>query len=109
LGTDKELLKYFYVVRSEALFKGKNIEALEDVYYKYDGNRIVNALSIDRRNNLDSLSIQRAITRVANKKEVLMLYAHEPNTTFDVSSLMYILKKAADQNVKFIRISDLVK
>jgi peptidoglycan-N-acetylglucosamine deacetylase len=109
-GTDKELLKYFYVVRSEALnTKNSNITEIEDAYYKFDGSRILNALSIDRRNKVDASSLRNAITRIVNKKEVLMLYAHEPNTTFDVALLESLFKEANKRQVRFITISDLVK
>ncbi len=109
-GTDKELLKYFYVIRSEVPYhKGDDITELDDIFYKYDGSRLLYAIAIDRKGNLDSLSLQRAIHRIMSHKEVLMLYGHEPNSTFDVSFLTTILKTAKANNLKFLRASDLVK
>lgn len=109
-GTDKELLKYFYVLRSEAIIKkGVDIVTVNEAYYKHDGERLVYAMAIDRNGPLNSAIVEQAMKRAIEKKEVLMLYGHEPGRTFDTAFLEQILKLSRDKSLKFFRASDLVK
>jgi peptidoglycan/xylan/chitin deacetylase (PgdA/CDA1 family) len=107
-GTDRELLKYFHTVRSSLPFKGE-LENMEDVFYQFDGSRLLYAVSIDEGKGLDLQQIEKAIQKAKRDKSVLMLHGHEPGTDFDQKFLAEILQLAKKHQLKFFRATDLVK
>ncbi len=105
--TDKELLNYFYVLRS-SLPLTEDITKMNDIYYPFDGGRLITAISIDKGKGLNKELLAKAMTRAKEKKEALLLHGHEPVLSFDVDFLEEILKMASDRQLAFLRVSDLV-
>lgn len=108
-GTDRELLKYFYVLRSEEPLRDKtDASTIDACYYENTGERLVYAITIDRNANLKAKGWEKALNRAWQNKEVLLLYGHTPMETFDVAFLEEILAMAKSKNLKFFRTSDLI-
>jgi peptidoglycan-N-acetylglucosamine deacetylase len=105
--TDHQLLNYFYVLRSSLPVQG-DISKLDDAYYKFDGVRLVNALSIDRNQGLTKEEISKAMHRAKMQNEALMLFGHEPEFSFDTDFLEEILSQAQQHGLAYLRVSDLV-
>lgn len=106
-GTDSELLKYFYVIRSEKPLKeGGKPDELDEVYYDFKGQRLVYALSLEGRLTTDQLSA--ALSRAKDKNEVLILYGHVPGKTVSLKLLEEVLLIANRKGLKFFRTSELV-
>jgi len=109
-GTDRELLNYFYVLRSEVPFKkDQDITSIDEIYYPFEGDRLIYSISLDMASGLSPTAVESGMKRAVSKKEVLMLYGHKPKTSFDITFLEEILRLAAKNDLKFFRASDLVK
>lgn len=113
-GTDKELLKYFYVLRNvSALNEEKDLTLMDDIYYSFDGDRTVSALGFDARDKLDIEMIKMGLKRAKQNGEVLFLYGHVPsvssakNYSFNTALLENILKESKAMNLDFYTISEL--
>lgn len=108
-GTDDELLKYFYVLRNETVLTTDSDITNADVFFKHDGNRLVRAVAFDRNSGLSREQLKAGIEHAAHNNYVLMLYAHEPNRTFDLETLRLVFEMARENNLKYFRVSDLIK
>lgn len=105
--TDRELLNYFYILRSSLPLQGQ-IAEMDDIYYPFDGGRLITAISMDRGQGLSKELLTKAMDRAKEKKEALLLHGHEPGLSFDVSFLEEILQLAQANQLEFLRVSDLV-
>ncbi len=105
--TDKELLNYFYVLRSSLPLQG-DIAKMDDIYYPFDGGRLIMAISMDRGKGLSKELLAKAMSRARERKEALLLHGHEPGLSFDVAFLEEILQLAQANQLAFLRVSDLV-
>lgn len=105
--TDKELLNYFYVLRSSLPLKG-DIAKMDNIYYPFDGGRLIMAISIDRGKGLNKELLAKAMDRARERKEALLLHGHEPGLSFDVTFLEEILQLAQANELAFLRVSDLI-
>jgi hypothetical protein len=105
--TDKELLNYFYVLRSSLPIKG-DIAKMDNIFYPFDGGRLIMAISIDRGKGLNKKLLAKAMGRARERKEALLLHGHEPGRSFDVTFLEEILQLAQANQLAFLRVSDLV-
>lgn len=108
-GTDEELLKYFYIVRSEVILKNPAEIMSSGAFFEHDGSRLVKSVSIDRNSPLTREQIEAGIVYAAHSKQVFLLYGHEPERTFDPKTLEYIFKLAGHHGLKYYRMSDLIK
>ncbi|HRE68576.1 MAG TPA: polysaccharide deacetylase family protein [Cyclobacteriaceae bacterium] len=107
--TDRELLKYFYVLRSEAIPQEGELPANVDAaFYDYEGKRLTYALSLENKSLWTDTELNRALDRAADENEVLVLYGHVPGATTDLKLLEDVLRQASQRNLKFLRVSDLV-
>lgn len=107
--TDRELLKYFYVLRSEAIPQEGELPANVDAaFYDYEGKRLTYALSLENKSLWTDTELNRALDRAADENEVLVLYGHVPGATTDLKLLEDVLRQASQRNLKFQRMSDLV-
>lgn len=100
--TDHHLLNYFYVLRSSLPVQG-DITKLNDVYYKFDGSRLIMALSIDRNQGLTKEEISKAMQRAQTQNEALMLFGHEPEFSFDTNFLEEILSQAQQHGLAYFK------
>lgn len=106
-GTDRELLKYFYVIRSEMPLKeGGKLDELDEIYYGFGGQRLIYALSLEGKLTTDQLSA--ALSRAKDRNEVLILYGHVPGKTLKLDLLEEILSIANKKGLRFFRTSELV-
>jgi peptidoglycan/xylan/chitin deacetylase (PgdA/CDA1 family) len=113
--TDFLLLKKFKVVRGVEPLKSVDVESNDGVFHKFNNNRIVSALSIDKNSGLDSATVRNLLQRANRSKEVVLLYGHAPATqlsdsdyTFDVQFLEFIFSEARRCNLKFYTTSELI-
>ncbi|NOZ08797.1 MAG: polysaccharide deacetylase family protein [FCB group bacterium] len=114
---DEELLKYFKIIRgvseSQRHVPAHNVDKIDDVFYDFDGNRIVNGLGIDNHLAISVDDLTTGFRRALDRREVLILYAHKPSYgdsayTINIPYLEKILKSAHELGLRSFRISDLV-
>lgn len=87
------------------------------IFYKFDGNRIIDALLIDQDSGITDEEIKDAIQKAKDTHTALMLFGHKPlykqaengEYGFDVSFLETILKESHRQKLKFYTITELVQ
>lgn len=80
--TDRELLKYFYLLRGDSWkVEGKGIDELDRIYYAFDGNRVVNGLGIDSGSGINLTDLEDGFSRASRNKEAIILYAHSINNS----------------------------
>lgn len=114
--TEEDVLQYFYTVRLvAAVNKAKDLTAMDKIYYSFDGARVLYAVGIDHNAGVSVEMIEAGIERAVKRKEVLMLYAHEPdvtntgkNYTFEISLLEEVLKAGNERRLIFYTASGLV-
>ncbi|NEM98620.1 polysaccharide deacetylase family protein [Pontibacter burrus] len=89
---DHELLKYFYLLRGDSWkVKGKTVDELDKIFYRYDGRRVINGLGIDHGSGVTLEDIEQAFKRAAEHKQAIKLYAHAINNskaTYSISPEM---------------------
>jgi peptidoglycan-N-acetylglucosamine deacetylase len=108
-GTDDELLKYFYVVRSSVPVDKQKLVDVDEVFYSFGGKRLTYSVSIDRKPGLTMQEIEEGMLKAIADKNVLMFHGHEPVASFDVETLEGILKLAKKHQLRFFRATDLIK
>lgn len=111
--TDYLLLKRFRIIRTITLPQGeKDITALDEIFYEWDGHGTTSALSIDNGIAVTEEQVRAAILHAKREKKVLMLYGHVPGDSmniyeFDISYLEFILKTASHEGLSFLTFRDL--
>jgi len=109
-GTDQELLKYFRVVRSSVPVRpDEDITQLDDIYYPFNGERLVYAVSIDTRSGMDSARLNAAFHRAQEKRETVLLHTHEPGREISVAELENLFRLARQHGLVYVRTMDLVQ
>lgn len=89
------------------LNKEKDMSKIDDIYYQFDGDRTLFAMSFDTNSGLESKMIENGIKRCSDKNEILMLYAHSPSTDlnkgyhFNIEILEGIIETAKKYRLKF--------
>lgn len=77
LTIDRELTKYFHLLRGDSWkVAGKGIDELDKIFYKYDGSRLVHGLGIDSKSGVTLQDLEAGFNRAAQKKEAILIYAH---------------------------------
>lgn len=106
--TDLILRTRFQALRGVAtLNPEKDLTILDDIYYSFDGDRTLTAISFDNNSGVDSLMIEKGMQRAANNNEVIMFYAHTPANSgqkgyfFSVEMREFIIEEAKNKNLKF--------
>ena len=113
--TDMLLLKKFKIVRGvEAINNERDLTLIDNIYYSFDGDRTLSAVGIDQGAGLTEEMIKKAINRASNNHELLMLHGHSPITemdngpyNFNIDLLEFILNQAKENNLKYLKFSDL--
>lgn len=114
---DEELLKYFKIIRgvseSQRHAPAHNVDQIDDVFYDFNGKRVVNGLGIDNHLGISLTDLKSGFRRAKKRSEVLILYAHKPtygdsSYTINIPYLENILKSTQEMGLKSFRISDLV-
>ncbi len=117
-SADVELLKYFKIIRgvseSQRHAPAHNVNQIGDVFYDFDGDRIVNGLGIDNHLQVSIEDLNSGFKRAVDNNEVLILYCHKPAYSdsayaININYLENILKNAREMNLKSFRISDLAR
>lgn len=112
--TDKELSKYFYILRGDSWkVDNKSVDALDKIFYNYDGRRVINGLGIDCGSGVTIEDIEVAFARAAQRKEAVVMYAHaidKSRRTYSISPTMLesIFKAAQKQNLVSLTFKSLV-
>lgn len=109
------------VAISRRIFKGIPLYTLaprimNQIYYAFDGESIVDALLIDQDSEITESEIKDAFIKAKQTNTAIMLFGHEPlyakpvngEYGFNVSFLETILKEAKEQNLKFYTMTELV-
>lgn len=120
---NQKLYNYFNLVRDVALSERKiagftfkrELTDMDEIYYKFDGNKNVDALLIDQAANLSIKELNEGLLKAKNTNTVLMLFGHRPlfkpseeGYAFRVTMLENILKEAKRLNLKSYTMSELV-
>lgn len=113
--TDILLLDKFEVLRGVANLNDEHdITSIDEIFYDFDDDRTLNAISIDQNSRLTKGMIQKAMKRASDNKEVLLLYGHCPINNndksaynFDIEFLKFILSEARSNNLKHFKMSEL--
>jgi peptidoglycan-N-acetylglucosamine deacetylase len=86
---DRELIKYFHLLRGDSWkVAGKGIDELDRIFYKYDGSRLVHGLGIDNNSGVTLQDIEGGFKRAVQKREAIVIYAHnisEDTTGYSIS------------------------
>lgn len=92
--TDALLLKRFKRLRKVAVLrKGLEVDQLEEIYYSFDGARVLSSLAIDNNTQITTRQINQALDRASTNSEVAMLFAHTPNNSIDEDKHMISKKR----------------
>ncbi|WMJ73692.1 polysaccharide deacetylase family protein [Cytophagaceae bacterium ABcell3] len=113
--TDYLLKNRFNLLRGVASHnKEKDLSAVSKAYYRFEGNRVLDALGIDHLNNIPKDMMSKALQRAAAHHEVLLLFGHKPTHNpssdsyeVDIEFLTFILKEAQQKGLKFYRFNEL--
>lgn len=113
--TDILLLDKFEVLRGVASIDDEHdITSIDEIFYDFDDDRTLNAISMDQNSRLTKDMIQKAMKRASDNKEVLLLYGHCPINNndrsaynFDIEFLKFILSEAKSNNLKHFKMSEL--
>ncbi len=113
--TDFLLLRKFEFLRGVSpVNKEKNISKMDEIYYSFDGSKILSALGFDINSGITKSMIDVAIERSIASQEVLLLYAHAPDTdeqdngySFNIELLKYIIQKAKENDIGFYPMCEL--
>jgi peptidoglycan-N-acetylglucosamine deacetylase len=109
-GTDRELLKYFRVIRSSVPLRAdEDITQLDDIYYTFTGKRLVDAVSIDTQAGINPVRLQAAFDRVRERHETILLHTHEPGREISVAELESLFQLVQQNKLRYLRTIDLVQ
>lgn len=79
---DSEMLKIFVLLRdvTEEQRKptGRNINEIDEIYYKFDDKKIVAGLGIDKNFKIDYDMLEEGFKRAYENDEVIVFYCHKP-------------------------------
>ena len=79
---DKELLKYFEILRDvtdeQKKPLEKPIEEIDEIFYKNINPKIVVGLDIDNNFNISLEQIEKVFKRAKDNNEIVIFYAHQP-------------------------------
>lgn len=113
-----ELLKYFKVLRiiSEEQRKGyvAKVSNINDIFYKFDNNRLLTALGIDYNFKIDIELIREGFQRAKTNNEVIIFYAHRPvnvvwaDYQIEKNFLGKVLILAKEMGLKNYKFSELI-
>lgn len=110
--TDLLLFRRFDCVRSVSPL-GMEITHLDEIYYRFDANKELSAVGIDAGSGLTQQMVIDAVGRAKERKEVVMLYGHEPSATtrsayeFDPAFLEFILEECQKEGLQFYTFREL--
>ncbi|PWJ40747.1 polysaccharide deacetylase family protein [Sediminitomix flava] len=114
--TDFILSQKFEFTRGvTSLNQEKDLSKMEDIYYKFDNDRSLSAISFDNNSGVSLQMLDIALQRALTQNEVLMLYAHKPTNTdqksytFNTTTLKYIIDKANTYQLMFYTTKDFDK
>ncbi len=116
---DKSLLKSFSLLRDvtdeQRKPLEKNIEDIEEIYYKFDDEKVISSLGIDANFNISLDMIEAGFKRVVEKNEVIVFYSHCPikkcNSTYQIEYqyLRDVFKLAEKYKLKSYTFTELTK
>ena len=79
----------------------------DEVYYGWDDRRVLCGVSIDDGLGNSIENITEGLARAAERREVLVLYAHEPGDSISTERLEAVLAAAAGLGLEFVTFADL--
>jgi len=84
------------------------IAETDEVFYDWDGRRVLCATGLDPVSNNDVESVIAGLLRAAEREEVLMLFSHEPGRTMPIDRVEAVLEHADRLGLDFVTARDLV-
>jgi hypothetical protein len=116
---DNEMLKSFVILRdvTEEQRKPleKHINEIDEIYFKFDNNRIIAGLGIDKNFKISLDMIEEGFKRASEKGEIIVFYCHKPNPQanasyqIEYSYLRDIFELARKYNLKSYTFSELTE
>lgn len=114
---DASLLQYFTLLRDVAEIQRqpltKKINEIDEIYYSFDGSRIIQALGIDKNFNISIDDIKEAFLRAKQNNEAVVFYAHKPVSQstapyqIELTYIQQIISEAAALGLKSYTFSEL--
>jgi len=79
---------------------------VDGVFYDDDGRLVHCAVAIDRAAGNTLASIDGALDRAAERREVVELYAHRPALSISLATIEHVLAGARDRGLAFVTYAD---
>jgi len=75
---DQEILKYFSRIRGATQnYNNTTLDQIDEIFYKWDGNRVPNAMGLDVFYNISIDNLTTGLQRAKNNKEAIIFYCHK--------------------------------
>jgi peptidoglycan/xylan/chitin deacetylase (PgdA/CDA1 family) len=112
------LLNYFYILRHVTIEQlqpsKKEIDQIDEIYYRFNGERYVAGLGIDVNYNISIAELKKVLLRAKGEEWVVVLFSHRPvdssprpyETT--ISYLDSLFNVANELGLKSYKFSDLI-
>ena len=84
-----------------------DVDALDEVYYRWDDRRLFCAVGIDEASDNPLPSIEAGLDRAAARGEVLQLFTHRPGKTVSWAVFEAVLAGAAARGLRFLTYPEL--
>jgi peptidoglycan/xylan/chitin deacetylase (PgdA/CDA1 family) len=79
---DLFLLNYFYILRHVTIEQlqpsEKEIDQIDEIYYRFNGERYVAGLGIDVNYNISLEELKKVLIRAKSEESVVILFSHRP-------------------------------
>jgi len=83
-----------------------SVDDLDGVFYDGDGRTVHCGVNLDTSANTSIASIDGALDRARDRREVVELYAHHPGATVPIEKLEHVLRGARDRGLAFFTYAD---
>ncbi|HMG51879.1 MAG TPA: polysaccharide deacetylase family protein [Kofleriaceae bacterium] len=83
-----------------------SVDELDGVFYDGDGRTVHCGVNLDTSANTSIASVDAALDRARDRREVVELYAHHPGDTVPLEKLDYVLRGARDRGLASFTYAD---
>ena len=83
-----------------------DLAEVDGVFYDGDGRLVHCAVAIDHAAGNTLASIDSALDRAAERREVVELYAHRPDLSISLATIEHVLAGARDRGLAFVTYAD---
>lgn len=85
----------------------QSIDDMDDVFFRWDGERSLCGVGLDERLGNGVGDIRRGLDRARERSEVLITYTHRPGATIEIATLETIVQEVVAADLEFVTFADL--